>query len=89
MYVLTCKLHWYLFMFSFFCSFSLDTRYSFSSMGGIFLGPCLRSCQSKDLRYEGSWPLRVTRAPEPTDILWENFDTSGKEKYIRRAVSWV
>ena len=67
----------------------MDNRYSFSSMGGIFLGPCLRSCQSKDLRYEGSWPLRVTRAPEPTDILWENFDTSIKEKYFRRAVSWV
>ena len=50
------------------------TEYSFSAMGGA-IGPCLLGCQSRHLRYEKSWPLKVTRAPDPTDILWENFDT--------------
>jgi len=51
-----------------------------------FLG--LYSC-FKDLRFRGKLKLRCYRAPEPTDILWENLGTDVAEKKKRRSITFL
>ena len=64
------------------------TEYALSNVAGGgccgILSLCMKYCQPKHLQFHGVYPLRVERASDPTDILWENFDTSPKEKCLRR-----
>lgn len=48
----------------------------------------LRCLQKDERRFEGN-AIRVTRAPEPTDILWENQDVPFKKRLLRRVVVFV
>ena len=49
---------------------------------------CCRRCQPPALRFGGTHALRVTRAPEPSTIVWENLDTPACERCCRRTVSF-
>jgi len=42
----------------------------------------------RDIRFRGNIKLLVHRAPEPTDILWENLGTDVKEKKKRRLITF-
>eukprot|EP00931_Biecheleriopsis_adriatica_P083813 TRINITY_DN5750_c0_g1_i1.p1 TRINITY_DN5750_c0_g1~~TRINITY_DN5750_c0_g1_i1.p1 ORF type:complete len:950 (+),score=173.43 TRINITY_DN5750_c0_g1_i1:52-2901(+) len=44
-----------------------------------------RACQFNARRFEGS-SIRVRRAPEPTDLIWENQDCPWCSKMLRRAL---
>jgi hypothetical protein len=64
------------------------TEYAMSNVAGGgccgILSLCMRYCQPKHLQFHGLYPLKVERASDPTDILWENFDTGATEKRARR-----
>ena len=57
------------------------------------LGGLLRGClQPRRLRFpgsdgKGSRALRVCVAPEPSDVLWENLDTSPTARFLRRLLT--
>ena len=46
-------------------------------------------CQPRALRYRGQYRLWLQRAPEPSDIRWENYSTSRVGYAFRRLVSVV
>ena len=46
---------------------------------------CRRCCQQPTLLYHRQFPLEVRRAPEPSDVLFDNLDTSAAEKCARRS----
>jgi hypothetical protein len=52
----------------------------------------LRLFQPKDLCFRHSdgrlYPLRVVRAPEPSDLLWEALETSDMARGLRRAATF-
>lgn len=48
----------------------------------------LRCCQSRKLCFHGSG-LRVRRAPEPTNIIWENQDVPWQKRYALQGVLFL
>lgn len=45
--------------------------------------------QPKTLRFRGLHALKVSPAPEPSNIIWQNLDTSSCEKFVRRFLGVV
>lgn len=60
----------------------LITHYRFSR---YFFTRC---CMRRENRFHDT-ALRVSRAPEPTNIIWENQDVSSKKRAVLRAVIFV
>jgi hypothetical protein len=48
-----------------------------------------KNCMRKELLFRGSIPIQVERAPDPTDIIWENLGIKKKKKRVMFAVSSV
>ena len=49
-----------------------------------------RSCQREDLKFRGEHILKVSDAPESSDLLWENIiRINPAMKYLRKIISWL
>lgn len=46
-------------------------------------GSVARYFQPKMLRFRGKHPLQVVEAPEPSNIIWQNLEVSGRERFYR------
>ena len=46
-----------------------------------------RAWQPEELKFLGEHPLLVTKAPDPSDIIWENLEVSEREVGFRRMIS--
>lgn len=42
-----------------------------------------------DHQFLGQYPLKIVKAPAPSDILWENLDAKPFEKFLRKLVSAI
>lgn len=47
---------------------------------------CCRCCQARPLRLQGK-RLKVKKAPEPSNIVWENLDTPAWSQTCRRLLT--
>jgi len=47
----------------------------------------LRQMQTERLRFQGT-PIRVKRAPEPSNIFWENQDAPWRSRFFRKLLVW-
>jgi hypothetical protein len=66
----------------------LDEKWDWSFLKKMmFL--CLPGLAPQDCRFEGKYLLTVCRAPEPTDIQWENLAYSTYEKYRSRILTYT
>ena len=52
------------------------------STAGRMLG-CFQCCQPPPLLFNHTVPLKVRRAPEPSDVIWENLETPPWERGLR------
>ncbi|KDO26761.1 hypothetical protein SPRG_20566 [Saprolegnia parasitica CBS 223.65] len=46
-----------------------------------------RLWQPKDLRFRGQFAIIVEPAPEPSNIIWENLETSATSRFLRRSLT--
>ncbi|KAG6974829.1 hypothetical protein JG688_00002864 [Phytophthora aleatoria] len=46
-----------------------------------------RKWQPEELRFREDFPLIVTRAPEPSNILWENLEVTNRGRFYRQLVT--
>ena len=51
--------------------------------------PLMRRCQPVHLRLRGTVPIKVVRAPDPTDILWENLGVKKGRAMLGRLFSTI
>ena len=47
----------------------------------------LRPPFPKCLKFQGKHKLRISEAPEPSNIIWENLETNGLSLFLRKAVT--
>ncbi|KAF0697877.1 Aste57867_11460 [Aphanomyces stellatus] len=46
-----------------------------------------RAWQPRGLRFRGTFPLKVIQAPEPSNIIWENLETTPTARFLRRSLT--
>ncbi len=47
-----------------------------------------RGSQATPLRFRGKYALHVSQAPEPSDIKWENLETSPTSRFWRQCLTY-
>jgi len=50
-------------------------------------GCCSRMCISQNQKFRKKYALKVIRAPEPTDLLWENLEFGTLQRFLRRCIT--
>lgn len=48
-----------------------------------------RMCMPYPMRFRGKYKLKVIPAPEPSDVIWENLDTTACERGCRRCAAFL